>query len=647
MKLRKLLSVLLTLSLLASLLCLSALPAAAAEVSDWVALADALAAGGDIRLTADVTAPAARTVILTVPAGVTATLDLNGFTLDGGTPGEEDCVVLVFGTFTLADSSAAGTGRITGTRDAVDVIGGAFTLSGGTVDACGNYGVAVVDGTGAMTGGAVRDCGRVGVFVQGADSRFVLSGGAISGSLGFPENGLITDGSGFEVWEGSAEIAGGVISGNIFGVKVVHGALKVTGGEIAENIEAEIPGGAFGGAGIYAYDGAVEVCGGTLRDNDYAGLYIDVASEACFSGGAIVGGPGNGVVVTGEGARFRMTGGTISGCTGRIVPDENRILYGDGVVLYAGCAEVSGGEIAECLRGVDSLAGSAAVSGGEIARCVWAALWLDGDGALSLSGSPVFTDNNIDLLLRSGKTVTVGGPFAPEAPLSVAPEELLQNGGERIRLTEGLAGNGSAADCFALQSTVYELVTGDDGEAYARYVPFFPDVTGREWYAIAASYAAQYGIFEGTDKGFEGSLKMTNAMAVQALWNHAGKPEATAAGDGAWYAAALAWAEAEGFVPDAAAFEPNAPITREALCALCYRYLRSLGYGCGEGEAPDAEALGFPDAGDVSADALEAMAYFVRTGVINGMGGLLNPRGAATRAQTATILLRMFNYIEH
>ena len=149
-----------TLALLASLLCFAAVPAAAAEVSDWDALSAALAAGGDVVLTADVTAPEARTCILEVPAGVTASLDLNGFTLDGGTPGEEDCVVRVYGAFTLSDSSAAGTGSVTGTRDAVDIFdGGSLTMTGGTVDGCGNYGVCAEDSTVTMTGGALRGCG--------------------------------------------------------------------------------------------------------------------------------------------------------------------------------------------------------------------------------------------------------------------------------------------------------------------------------------------------------------------------------------------------------------------------------------------------------------------------------------------------------
>ena len=95
MKTQKLIILCLILALLASLLCL---PAASAEVSGWDALSAALEQGGEVKLSADVTAPAERERILEIPKGVLASLDLNGFTLDGGTPGEEDCVILVRGT---------------------------------------------------------------------------------------------------------------------------------------------------------------------------------------------------------------------------------------------------------------------------------------------------------------------------------------------------------------------------------------------------------------------------------------------------------------------------------------------------------------------------------------------------------------------
>lgn len=76
MKTNKLLSVVLTLCVLLAAFSLTAL--AAEGVTTAEALAAALTAGGEVRLDADITSVGAP---VTVPAGVTATLDLNGHTL--------------------------------------------------------------------------------------------------------------------------------------------------------------------------------------------------------------------------------------------------------------------------------------------------------------------------------------------------------------------------------------------------------------------------------------------------------------------------------------------------------------------------------------------------------------------------------------
>ncbi len=50
----------------------------------------------------------------------------------------------------------------------------------------------------------------------------------------------------------------------------------------------------------------------------------------------------------------------------------------------------------------------------------------------------------------------------------------------------------------------------------------------------------------------------------------------------------------------------------------------------------------FADHKAVSDFACEPMAWAVDTGILTGMDGLLNPKGDATRAQIATMLLRYF-----
>lgn len=53
-----------------------------------------------------------------------------------------------------------------------------------------------------------------------------------------------------------------------------------------------------------------------------------------------------------------------------------------------------------------------------------------------------------------------------------------------------------------------------------------------------------------------------------------------------------------------------------------------------------ADLTEFDDWGRISNYAKEPMAWAVECGILTGMDGLLNPRGNATRAQIATVLLR-------
>ena len=135
------------------------------------------------------------------------------------------------------------------------------------------------------------------------------------------------------------------------------------------------------------------------------------------------------------------------------------------------------------------------------------------------------------------------------------------------------------------------------------------------------------------------------------LWRLAGEPEAGAsafadvAGD-AWYADAVAWAAEAGAVNGTSAetFDPDAPVTREQLAAILYRYAQAQGKGfTGAWAFP----LSFTDAAEVSEYAYEPMCWMTMNGVINGMGdGTLAPKDNATRAQIAAMFMRFCAEIE-
>ncbi len=97
----------------------------------------------------------------------------------------------------------------------------------------------------------------------------------------------------------------------------------------------------------------------------------------------------------------------------------------------------------------------------------------------------------------------------------------------------------------------------------------------------------------------------------------------------------MSWAAEEGIVLGVSetSFAPNAPITRQQLAAVLYRY-------CGS-PAAGGSLSPYPDSGSVAAYAEHAMSWAVGSGIVQGSDGKLLPTGQATRAQAAVMLLRL------
>ena len=165
-------------------------------------------------------------------------------------------------------------------------------------------------------------------------------------------------------------------------------------------------------------------------------------------------------------------------------------------------------------------------------------------------------------------------------------------------------------------------------------------------------FAVTEGLFAGiSDATFAPNGPMTRAMMVAVLWRSAGRPQAKGASGfadaaGAYYTEAVAWAKENGVVAGISdtTFSPNNRITREQMAAILYRYAKF----CGKDVSAKADLTQFPDASKVSAYAVDALAWAVENGIISGTldGGraYLDPKGAATRAQVAAILMR---YLRH
>ena len=180
--------------------------------------------------------------------------------------------------------------------------------------------------------------------------------------------------------------------------------------------------------------------------------------------------------------------------------------------------------------------------------------------------------------------------------------------------------------------------------------PVFRDIMQDDWYHPAVDFVYSNGIFSGTsDDTFSPSLPMTRGMLVLVLYRLDGEPEIDAispfsdvADASLYYHSAVIWANANEIVRgySSGAFGPNDPVTREQMATFLYRYAE---YKRGSVSAPDLSYEAFPDSGEISDYALGAMRWAVSCGVLNGSGGRLLPRNAATRAEVAQIVS---NYIK-
>lgn len=154
----------------------------------------------------------------------------------------------------------------------------------------------------------------------------------------------------------------------------------------------------------------------------------------------------------------------------------------------------------------------------------------------------------------------------------------------------------------------------------------FADTVGH-WAASDVDFVSARELFNGTAPAlFSPEANMTRGMVVTVIARLAGE---NTDGGANWYDKGCAWAVANG-VSDGT--DPNGSITREQLAAMLYRY-------CGS-PAASGSLSAYADAASVSAFASDAMQWCVNNGIINGMDGLLNPQGQATRAQVSAMFAR-------
>ena len=239
-----------------------------------------------------------------------------------------------------------------------------------------------------------------------------------------------------------------------------------------------------------------------------------------------------------------------------------------------------------------------------------------------------------------GSTVTL--TTAPDPGRELDTLSVTDNRGRAVKLTD--RGGGKYAFTMPGGSvTVRAVFTApEETDCPSRA---FSDLDTGAWYHEAVDHVLRNGLMGGYGNGLFGPDNvLTRAQFAQILYNREGRPAVTGGEaftdvpPGAWYADAVAWAAARGIVSGygGGRFGPSDPITREQLAVMLWRYAGSPAAG---GEPP------FRDAGEIGAHARNAVSWAVESGVMSGRGGgILDPRGCATRAQAAQMLR---NFLEN
>ena len=379
-------------------------------------------------------------------------------------------------------------------------------------------------------------------------------------------------------------------------ISMFDGSVHVLAGGAFMMNGGRLQGGAARGSGCRAQGGGVLV--------DEGGLFVmnGGSIENCYANG-----DGGGVYVNGM---FHMTGGTICNCRTEDASYESTHGDGGGVFIAPnGTFEMSGGSIENCKAvgvyndgngGGVYVGGTFNMTGGKIKNCTAYG-----------SGAGVYVADRATATLITanitGNTKTGGGEDNITAPGGYKEYE-------------------PPVDPIDPDYPLISILP-----ALAKDLPF-TDVTSTDWFYNDVKYAYENGLMTGTSgTAFSPGAPVTRGMVMTILARREGIRTDRYT---PWYAAGCEWAKANG-ISDGS--NPEAPVTREQLAAMLYRYAALKGRDLTAGEN-----LNFTDASDVSAYALSALQWATGEKILTGSNGALNPQAPATRAHLAAILHRYF-----
>ncbi len=178
----------------------------------------------------------------------------------------------------------------------------------------------------------------------------------------------------------------------------------------------------------------------------------------------------------------------------------------------------------------------------------------------------------------------------------------------------------------------------------------FADVspTRDAWCYTQVMQASEAGLMNGYGSSLFGKNDpITRGQMVQILYNYYGEDCGTNSGfsdvpSSAWYAKAVTWASKKGVASGYSngTFGPNNKLTREQMVTILYNVA--------DKPATNTSAISqYSDYYQVASYAADGFAWAVSNKVVSGTSSTtLSPRGTATRAQVAVILVRYLENVE-
>ncbi|MBE6950434.1 MAG: S-layer homology domain-containing protein [Ruminococcaceae bacterium] len=228
--------------------------------------------------------------------------------------------------------------------------------------------------------------------------------------------------------------------------------------------------------------------------------------------------------------------------------------------------------------------------------------------------------------------------------LANATANAVPAGGELVKVSFDMTGHWDET-AIEITSGSEKLTVVAEGPGYR-----FEDVTADQWFYEAVEYMASEGYIVGISQTHFGpALDMNRASFVTLLGRLEGIEKVNAetrftdVPADSFYSGYVKWADEKDIVNGVSEtlFAPANSVTREQMVTFLYRYVLSEGVDV---TVTDAEAVlnRFPDAASVSDWAVDAFAWAIDRGVINGMDGVLAPQRCSNRAQVAVMLYRFF-----